>query len=383
MKSKITFFGLFLFATITLFAKDIKVGAEQTVEYLPLLKNKRVGIVTNQTGLIGHVHVVDSLLNAKVNLQKIYCPEHGFRGEVEAGGIVNSSKDEKTGLPIISLYGSHKKPKPEDLEGVDIVIFDIQDVGARFYTYISTLHYVMEACAEQGKEVIVLDRPNPNGFYVDGPVLDMKYKSFIGMHPVPIVYGMTIGEYGQMINGEGWLANGVKCKLTVIKNKNYTHESVYEFSMRPSPNLRSMNAIYLYPSLCLFEGTIVSIGRGTYQPFECVGHPDYKGGSFSFIPVPLKGYSEDPPLKNQVCRGYDLSIGEHRKPQLDLSYMLDMYQNLNKKDSFFTSFFEKVAGTASLRKQIEDGLTEDEIRTSWQSDLEQFKAIRKKYLLYK
>lgn len=368
----------------------IVVGAERFDQYLEKLKGKNVGMVVNQTSLVGtpykETHLVDSLLKLKIPVKKILTPEHGFRGTADAGEKVKSGVDEKTGLPIVSLYGNNKKPTPENLSDLDVLVFDIQDVGARFYTYISTLHYVMEACAENGKELIVLDRPNPNGFYIDGPVLDTAYHSFVGMHPVPVVHGMTIGEYAKMLNGEKWLKNGVQCKLTVIPCENYDHNMLYKVRVKPSPNLPNMTAMYLYPSLCFFEGTPVSVGRGTDKPFQIIGHPDYTTHNFSFTPQSVEG-AKEPPLKDKLCYGIDLSTLQRdyltKKKSLNLEWLIEFYQKFPNKEKFFTPFFTKLAGTPELQKQIEDGKTEAEIRSSWMLDLEQFKNIRRKYLLYK
>ena len=287
--------------------KSIQVGAEQTQKYLPLLKNKRIALVANQSSLINSTHLVDSLLALNINLVKIFSPEHGFRGNADAGEVVSDNIDGKTGIPVISMYGKNKKPQSENLKDVDIMVFDLQDVGVRFYTYISSLHYVMEACAGNNIPLIVLDRPNPNGFYIDGPVLEKEFTSFIGMHPVPIVYGMTIGEYAKMINGEKWLKNEVKCDLTVIKCENYTHNSLYKLPVKPSPNLPDITSVYLYPSLCLFEGTIMSVGRGTKFPFHCYGHPDFKIASFKFKPVSIPGAAKHPKYEGKTCNGINVS----------------------------------------------------------------------------
>ncbi|HXH18403.1 MAG TPA: DUF1343 domain-containing protein [Chitinophagales bacterium] len=364
----------------------IIVGAERFDRYLKILKDKNIGLVVNQTSLVGETPLVDSLLKLNVSVKKIFTPEHGFRGTADAGEKVKSSRDEKTGLPIISLYGSKKKPAPEDIQDLDVLVFDLQDVGARFYTYISTLHYVMEACAENGKPLIILDRPNPNGFYVDGPVLDTAFRSFVGMHPVPIVHGMTVGEYASMLNGEMWLKAGTQCELTVVPCLNYDHAALYNVRVKPSPNLPNMTAIYLYPSLCLFEGTAVSIGRGTDKPFQLIGYPEFDNQSFSFIPQSREG-AQDPPYKGVTCYGIDLSNLPQKhfqqKKSLDLSWLIDMYRKYPDKKKFFTPFFQKLAGTAELQRQIESGKTEEEIRYSWQPALEKFKSLRKKYLLYK
>jgi uncharacterized protein YbbC (DUF1343 family) len=363
----------------------VKPGAERIGKYLELLNDKRIAIVANQTSTIGKTHLVDSLLGLGVNIIKVFGPEHGFRGNAGAGEKIKDNTDIKTGLPVISLYGKHRKPTPDDLKDIDIVVFDIQDVGVRFYTYISTMTYVMEACAENDIEFLVLDRPNPHGSYVDGPVLEPDYSSFVGMHQVPVVHGMTVGEYAQMVNGEGWLENGAKCNLKVIKVQNYTHNSYYKLPIPPSPNLPNMNAIELYPSLCFFEGTIISVGRGTNLPFQVIGHPDYQEGDYSFSPVDISGVAMNPKYKGKVCKGFDLSgyadtiVFEKR---LDLRWLIQMYKYFQGKDDFFISFFDKLAGTDKLRKQIIAGLTENEIRENWKPQLEDFKTIRKKYLLY-
>ena len=379
------FFLLFSFLLFSANAKII-VGAEQTQAYLSLIKGRNIALVVNQTSLIGKKHLVDSLLSLQIKIKNIFAPEHGFRGDHSAGAKVNNTIDAKTGLPIISLYGEHKKPTLQDLENVDIVLFDIQDVGARFYTYISTLHYVMEACAEQNIEVVILDRPNPNGQYVDGPVLDMKFKSFVGMHPVPVVHGMTVGEYAQMINGEKWLNNGVQCKLRIIKVLNYTHDSMYKLPVRPSPNLPTMESIYLYPSLCFFEGTPYSVGRGTNKPFECVGKQGATLGDYYFKPVSIPGIADHPPQEGKDCRGFLLSkfaVNYVRgSGKLYLYCLLDLYKNDVNKDKFFNDFFDKLAGTDQLRKQIIAEKSEGEIRSSWKKELDTFKLTRKKYLLY-
>jgi uncharacterized protein YbbC (DUF1343 family) len=364
---------------------DIAVGASRTELYLPLLKGKTVAIVGNHTSLIGKRHLVDSLLQAGIHIKILFSPEHGFRGNQDAGQDINNSKDKLTGLPIISLYGDHKKPAAKDLQGVDIVLFDLQDVGARFYTYLSTLHYVMQACAENKKKCILLDRPNPNGYYVDGPVMEQKNESFVGLHPVPIVYGMTIGEYAEMINGEGWLGKNMKCDLTVIPLKGYSHLDLYQLPVPPSPNLPTMTAVYLYPSLCLFEGTVISVGRGTDYPFQVIGHPKLKDGSFSFTPQSRHGAS-DPLYKGQKCQGYDLRefgqifIVNYKK--LYLFWLSGTYKTFPDKASFFNNYFRSLSGNDSLEEQIKRGEAEEAIRAGWQAGLTRFKAIRKKYLLY-
>ena len=364
--------------------KDLKVGAERMEAYLPLIKGKRIAIVANQTSRIGTTHLVDSLYKLGIKIKSVFAPEHGFRGEQGAGEKISNGVDAKTGIRIISLYGKHLKPTKADLEGTDVILFDIQDVGARFYTYISTLQYVMEACAEQNKLLIILDRPNPNGFYVDGPVLDTAYRSFVGMNSIPVVHGMTIGEYAKMLNGEKWLKRKKMCSLKVIKVQGYTHKDLYQLPVRPSPNLPNMTAVYLYPSLCFFEGTRVSLGRGTELPFQCIGYPGFKGGNFEFTPKDLPGIALNPPYKDSLCQGLDLRSATRDSvfTRLNLQWLIQFYASYPEKEAFFIPFFEKLAGTALLRKQIESGKNEDVIRKSWMQKLVQFKAVRKKYLLY-
>lgn len=359
----------------------VSVGAEQLDQLLPLLGNKRVGLVVNNTAKVGNTHLADTLVSRGVQVKKIFGPEHGFRGDAADGEHVTDAVDAKTGVPVVSLYGKNYKATPEQVQDLDILIFDIQDVGARFYTYISTLHYLMETCAENKKKLIVLDRPNPNGSYVDGPIREEEFKSFVGIHPIPITHGMTIGEFAQMINGEGWLGAGKKCELQVIKMKNWKHTDDYSLPVRPSPNLPNDQAIRLYPSICLFEGTVISLGRGTPTPFQILGNPELKDMPFTFTPVPLKGYSIEPPHKNVLCYGMDLR-GVTPPHKVDLSYLLMFYQKYPDKEKFFTPYFEKLAGTAKLRQQIKDGLTEEQIRASWKTGLDEFKVKRKKYLLY-
>lgn len=373
----------------------IETGAEQTEKYLPLLKGKRVAMVANPTSVIGKKLLVDSLLALNVKIVKVFGPEHGFRGTASAGAVVADSVDAQTGIPEISLYGKKSKPSKEDLADVDVVIFDIQDVGVRFYTYINLLARVMEACTENNKELLVLDRPNPNGFSVDGPVLDLKLKSGIGMFPMPITHGMTIGELARMYNGEGWLANHEKCKITVISVTNYTHHTEYVLPVAPSPNLNTQQSIWLYPSLCLFEGTIISQGRGTRFPFTVLGNPDLKGKyEFSFTPVSIKGMAETPLFQDKTCYGLDLrnaDISEYKKTgKLMLKWLLEMYQAYPYKEKFFDykqsnqiGNFDKLAGTTQLKQQIISGKSEKEIRDSWEPGLSEFKKIREKYLLYK
>ncbi|MEZ4909677.1 MAG: DUF1343 domain-containing protein [Saprospiraceae bacterium] len=366
---------------------DIIVGAERLSTFVPMLKGKKVGVVCNQTSMVGSAHLIDTLLKLGVQIDKIFSPEHGIRGKADAGEKVDNSKDQKTGIPIISLYGATRKPLQSDINTLDIVVFDIQDVGVRFYTYISTLHYVMEACAENNVPVIVLDRPNPNGYFIDGPVLEQSFASFVGMHSVPVVYGMTIGEYAKMINGEKWLTNGVQANLTVVEMKHYNHDSYYELPVKPSPNLPDMRSILLYPSVCFFEGTPLSLGRGTDKPFQYIGHPSLVS-DFAFTPQPNEG-AKSPPLQGKICYGKDLSgitIGSIRdRKQLDLALLIDFYVAMKSKGQDFflqNHFFDKLAGTDRLRLQIEQGMEAGKIRQSWQPGIDTFKKIRKKYLLY-
>ena len=372
----------------------LRTGAEQTELYLPYLKGKRIGMVVNPTSVIGSTTVVDSLLALGVKIVKIFGPEHGFRGDASAGIHVDDSFDAKTGIPAISLYGKHNKPTKEDLADIDLMIYDIQDVGVRFYTYINTLQHVMEACADNDKELLILDRPNPNGFYVDGPILDPNLKSGIGINPIPITHGLTIAEYAQMLNGEEWLANKVKCKIKVIKNANYNHAMPYVLPVKPSPNLNTAQSILLYPSLCLFEGTIISQGRGTYFPFTILGNPELKGKyKFSFVPKGIKGMSETPLHMNKECYGIDLrqysSKKIYKEGEINLSWLIELYNAYPFKDKFFDfkqsnqmGNFDKLAGTFELKKQIIAGKSEEEIRQSWEPGLSQYKLMRKKYLLY-
>lgn len=369
-------------------------GAEQTELYVPYLKGKRVGMVVNPTSIIGKETAVDSLLKLGVNIVKIFGPEHGFRGNASAGTHVSDDVDTKTGIKAISLYGKHSTPTKEDLADVDIMIFDVQDVGVRFYTYINTLQHVMEACAAHDKELLILDRPNPNGFYIDGPILDPKFKSGIGLKPIPAVHGLTVGEYAQMLNGEGWLDNKLKCRIKIIKVANYTHDTPYELPVKPSPNLNTTQSILLYPSTCLFEGVYLNHGRGTQFPFTIIGGPALKGKySFSFTPKSIKGMSETPIFMNQVCygldlRNYDTSIFRKTK-QINLSWMIELYKASPNKADFFNSKLsnqmlpiEKLIGVADFREQIIAGKSEKEIRASWEPGLSKYKTMRKKYLLY-
>ncbi|MBK9290274.1 MAG: DUF1343 domain-containing protein [Bacteroidetes bacterium] len=365
---------------------QITPGAHRTSEYFPLLQGRNVAVVTNQTGIIGRRHLVDVLRESGIKVVKIFTPEHGFRGDQDAGAWVEHSKDPQTGLPVISLYGRDKKPKDADLKDVSVILFDLQDVGVRFYTYISTLTYVMEVAAANDIPVVVLDRPNPNGFYVDGPVLEPERRSFVGLHPVPVVYGMTIGEYALMVNGEGWLGNGLRCRLTVVPLLGYQRDMIFQLPVRPSPNLPDWKSVYLYPSLCFFEGTVVSVGRGTPTPFRVYGHPHMEKGSFSFTPVSTPGAALNPLHMNVLCHGQDLTefaenFADH-KPQLRLEWLQSAYRQLSGRHRFFNNFFDNLAGNSSLRGQIATGLPEDQIRQSWQPGLQQFLQLRKKYLLY-
>ncbi|MAT54350.1 MAG: hypothetical protein CMN32_07685 [Saprospirales bacterium] len=365
----------------------VKPGAWNTEAYLPFLEGKKVALMVNHSSLIGETHLVDSLLSQGVQIVRIFAPEHGFRGDAADGEHIADGRDPRSGLPVISLYGKKKKPGKEELEDIDVVVFDIQDVGARFYTFTSALSYLMEACAEFKLPVMVLDRPNPLGFYIDGPVLEPEFQSYVGLHPVPVVYGMTIGEWASMVNGEGWLRDGIKCSLTVIECRNYDHNTRYELPVPPSPNLPNMRAIYLYPSLCFFEGTQISVGRGTDIPFQCFGAPDLEYGDFYFTPQPNAG-SKYPPHRDEKCRGVDLSKmpldSLRSQNRLNLSFLLTAYEHYSDKPSFFlkTGYFEKLAGTAELRKQLQAGMTESAIRASWKPGIDSFKQIRKKYLLY-
>jgi len=387
IKSLIVFLTINVLFCFSLSAQIIT-GAEQTERYFPVLQEKKVAVCFNQTSVIGKTHLLDTLIASHINVVKVFAPEHGFRGDAEAGATIQSATDTKTGVPIVSLYGKNKKPTAEQLKDVDIIVFDMQDVGCRFFTYISTLHYLMEAAGAQNIPILILDRPNPNGYFVDGPVLEEQYRSFVGMHPVPVVHGLTIGEYAQMINGEKWLENNLVCGLQIIECKNYTHSDRYSLPIKPSPNLGSDEAIYLYPSLCLFEGTDISLGRGTKIPFQVYGHPQLKTGNYYFTPEPIKGVSENPPQKGKKCRGYNLTeIAKKNLNQsnsFNLNYLLNAYQHFPKDLKFFTypDFFDKLAGNSTLRWQIIYGKSEEEIRASWQPALLEFKKMRGKYLIY-
>lgn len=365
----------------------IVLGAARFDQYLPLLKGKRVGILTNQTAVVGNTHLVDTLLKLHVNIVKIFGPEHGFRGDADAGASVANGIDSKTGIPVISLYGKHNKPTPDELKDVDVMLYDIQDVGTRFYTYISSMQRFMEAAAENNKPFIILDRPNPNGFYVDGPVLEKKFRSGVGMQPIPIVYGMTIGEYAKMLIGEHWLNRpDLHPDLTVISCLHYTHDSLYSLPVKPSPNLPNMASVYLYPSLCFFEGTACSVGRGTDHPFQLFGHPSFPDNLYTFKPKGVPG-ATDPKLKGETCHGYLVAteakdalqkVGHH----LQLKWVLKAYDLFPDKEKFFTRYFNTLAGTDKLQQEIKAGWSEEKIRKSWEPALVKFKQIRKKYLLY-
>lgn len=367
-----------LLLTFSVNAQNLKLGAERLDAYLPLIENKKIGVVGNQTSMIEGTHLVDSLLSLEIDIVKVFSPEHGFRGKADAGAKVEDGIDTKTGLPIISLYGKNKKPSVEQLQGIDILVFDIQDVGARFYTYISTLHYVMEAATEINIPLIVLDRPNPNGHYIDGPIREKGFESFVGMHPIPIVHGMTIGEYAKMINGEQWIST--KCDLTIIEMENYYHNMSYDLPIKPSPNLPNAKSINLYPSLCLFEGTTVSIGRGTEYPFQHFGAP-YLKSNYSFTPKSGAG-SKYPKHENITCYGTDLRFQENQLTTINLNWLIDAYNQSKEKEDFFNNFFDKLAGTDKLRLQIIEGKTAKVIKDSWQEGLNSFKKIRVEYLLY-
>lgn len=361
----------------------IRVGAERMDQYLPFIKSKKIALVANQSSRIGEVHLVDSLLTLGVDLLKIFTPEHGFRGNEDAGAKVDNAIDPLTSLPLISLYGNNKKPTNEQLQGVELIVFDLQDVGVRFYTYLSTLHYTMQAAAENNIPVLVLDRPNPNLEQIDGPMMKEEFMSFVGLHPVPLLYGMSIGEYARMINGEKWLGDHLQCSLVVIGCENLTRNSHYNFPIPPSPNLPNMRSIDLYPSLALFEGTVISVGRGTEKPFQQIGHPAFKGiYNYNFIPHPTKGAS-NPKLNGKECFGVDLEqpISE-ASGELQLNYLLEFYTNYPEKEKFFNSFFNLLSGTDDLRRQIEEGATESAIQQSWKQDLDAFHKIRMKYLIY-
>lgn len=366
--------------------ESIVTGAGQIHEYLPILSGKSVGFVVNHTAMVNETHLIDTLLSLNVSIHKIFAPEHGFRGTADAGEAIKDNKDPAIGIPVMSLYGKKKKPSKEDLEGIEIMVFDMQDVGVRFYTYISTMTYIMESCAENGIPLLILDRPNPNGHYVDGPILLPENRSFIGMHPVPVVHGMTIGEYAQMVNGEYWLKDSVQASIQIIPCKNYDHTGFYNLPVRPSPNLPNMRSIYLYPYVCFFEGTAFSVGRGTEFPFQIIGHPDYRSGNYQFTPESMPG-ATNAKFIGQLCTGIsftDLSTESLRKKnQLDFSTLLDVYKEFEDKQGFFIKSFRLLAGTDELQQQIEAGLSEMEIRITWEEGLTLYKKMRKPYLLYK
>ncbi len=372
----------------------IKTGADQTEKYLPYLKGKRIAILANQTSIIGKRHMVDSLKQLGVNIVKVFGPEHGFRGNASNGAHVLDETDSATGIPIISLYGAKNKPSKEDLADVDLMLYDVQDVGCRFYTNINALARLMESCVENNKELLILDRPNPNAYFVDGPILDMKYKSGIGMFPIPITHGLTIAEFAQMLNGEGWLANKVKCKLKIIKVANYDHDMPYTLPVKPSPNLNTQQSIMLYPSMCLFEGTYINYGRGTHFPFTILGSPELKGKyEFTFTPIGIPGMSETPLFMNQVCYGIDLRNYDiellRKKKQVNLQWILELYKASPYKEKFFESklssqmgVIERLVGSGLFRDQVKNGVSEAEIRKSWEPGLSNYKKMRKKYLMY-
>lgn len=385
MKTKYIFLLYLLFTFHALAAQKIISGAEQTERLLPLLKGKRVALVVNQTSMAGKTHLLDTLVASGIQIKKVFAPEHGFRGDADAGEAIKNGKDVRTGVSILSLYGKNKKPTAEQLRDVDIVLFDIQDVGARFYTYISTMHYVMEACAENGKQLLVTDRPNPCD-YVDGPVRQRNQKSFVGMHAIPVLHGCTVGELAQMINGEGWLANGAKCSLTIIPVEGWKHGQPYSLAVKPSPNLPNDQAIALYPSLCPFEGTAVSVGRGTHYPFQVIGSPDIRISSFRFKPEALEGFDKNPMYKDQYCYGNNLRNTAAPKG-FSLKYVIAYYQayrNVGKADKFFTrpEWFDLLIGNRMVRQQIIKGADEEEIRAGWQAELDAYRKMRQKYLLY-
>jgi len=365
---------------------QVRTGAEQTELYYPLISGKEIAVVANQASVVRDSNIVDMLHHRGIRISRIFSPEHGFRLSAEDGKFIGNSIDPATGIRVVSLYGNKVKPAPEDLRSVDLVLFDIQDVGVRFYTYLSTLSYVMEACAESGIPMIVLDRPDPNGFYIDGPVLEKQFRSFVGMHPVPVVYGMTIGEYARMVNGEGWLKNRIKCDLRIIPLAGYTHNTRYVIPVRPSPNLPDANAVLLYPSLCLFEGTKISVGRGTDFPFEVYGNPDLNYASFTFTPRSIPGVSDHPLFEGQECRGEDLREYYKNNPadsgRIVLQWIIKCYREWTDKTTYFSGYFNKLAGNSKLQQQISQGRSESEIRRSWEAGLNKFRKIREKYLLY-
>lgn len=387
---RLSAFGFFLFIAVschsqsvskqTSAASTIQTGADQIANFHKKLAGLRVALVVNHTSVIGQTHLADSLKSLGINIVKIFGPEHGFRGNAADGEHVHDSMDVKTGIELVSLYGKNKKPTPQQLENVDLVLFDIQDVGTRFYTYISTMHYVMEACAESNKKMIILDRPNPNDF-VDGPMNEKPFQSFVAMHPIPIAHGLTVGELAQMINGEGWLINKLKCDIEIIKLKNWKHGQAYDLPIGPSPNLPNNQAIRLYPSICLFEGTVISVGRGTSFPFQAIGNPELKEMTFTFTPVTIKGVAVKPPHENKLCYGIDLR-SETPARRVDLGYLLTLYKAYPEQEKFFNSYFDVLAATPKLKQQIQQGMTEDQIRETWRPELDRYREMRQKYLLY-
>ena len=370
-----------------LYDTSVQPAAYHPNDYLPLMKNKRVALVVNQTSEIHGKSLLDVLLDHKINVKRIFVPEHGFRGTEDAGATIKNSTDSATGLPVVSLYGSNKKPKQEQLTDIDVLVYDLQDVGVRFYTYISTLEYCMEACAEGGKELVILDRPNPNGFYVDGPVLEKEHKSFVGMQSIPIVYGMTAGEYATMLKGEKWTTDAERLKMEVVKCHNYTHNKRYKLPVPPSPNLQTMEAVYAYPSLCLFEGTVVSVGRGTNKPFRLYGCPEFEGKyNYEFVPVSGAG-AKKPPFENQKCYGELVAETEEEilktiDNELQLKWVINGYKNYPNQSKYFNPFFTKLAGNKSLEVSIKKGWSEKKIKNSWKTSIKDFKVTRNKYLLY-
>lgn len=389
MRLLTTLFILFILGTAGCKPEEklavIVTGAERTDQYLPQLEGKSIALVANQTSVIGGTHLVDTLLSMGVNIKLIFAPEHGFRDLADDGATISNGTDPETGIPVVSLYTGKRKPSHDDLAGIDYVVYDIQDVGTRFYTYLTTMCYVMEACAEESVPFMIFDRPNPNGFYIDGPVLDTAYRSFVGIHQVPVVHGMTLGEYATMVNGESWLAGGIKCDLHVVLCRNYTHSSLYRLPVRPSPNLPDMNAVYLYPSLCFSEGTVLSCGRGTDFAFQVLGAPEMPDTGFAFTPTPGPGAS-NPKYNGQVCYGTDLrdalKDGLVPRPGINLQWIIDCYKVYPEKEKFFNNYFNTLAGTSVLREQIEQGMNADEIRATWKEGLNNFAMIREKYLLY-
>jgi uncharacterized protein YbbC (DUF1343 family) len=362
--------------------KKLLMGADQLDKVLPLTKGKNVGLVVNHTSLVGQTHLADTLLALGVTIRKIFAPEHGFRGMAANGEHVKDGIDTRTGLRIVSLYGANRKPTVEQLADIDVIIFDIQDVGVRFYTYISTMHYLMEACAENNKKMVVLDRPNPHGGYYDGPILQPAFKSFVGMHPIPIVHGLTVGELAMMINGEGWLAGKKSCALDVVKISGWKHADDYVLPVRPSPNLPNQQSIKLYPSVCLLEQTVISVGRGTEFPFQALGNPELKSYAFQFTPVTIPGVAVNPPHENKICYGLDLRTAKVPDDKIDLHYIFEMYKAYPEKDKFFIGMFDKILGNDVFKQQLKNGLTEDQIRETWKQDLMQYGKMRTQYLLY-